>query len=250
MAEVRERVLADGAALEYANAVTTYLALCTSKMTVFHCSLARWRPDADKTAPAFGRQAIPMVWDFAERMPFAGAGGDWSGVVEGAAKTLEGLHPVSVGHVRQVSATNVEFPPGAVLSTDPPYYDNIPYADLSDFFYVWLRRTLRNVYPDILSTVLVPKAEELVANPFRQGGRDCAKRFFEDGFRQCLRPRSELDSDWTISGHGLLRLQAVRGQMTIGQASTGWETLLEGMIRSGWTITATWPMRTEGERLE
>jgi putative DNA methylase len=242
--EVRDRILADGAVQEYADAVTTYLGLCASKMTVFHCSLARWRPDADKTAPAFGRQAIAMVWDFAECMPFSGAGGDWSGVVDGGAKTLEGLHPASAAKVLQVSATNTEFPPGVVLSTDPPYYDNVPYADLSDFFYVWLRRMLRKVYPDILSTVLVPKADELVANPSRQGGRDCAKRFFEDGFRSVFaRARSTATGEYPVTVYYAFRQAEVDDD---GQASSGWETLLEGMIRSGWAITATWPMRTEG----
>jgi putative DNA methylase len=257
--EARERVLRDACAVglplgeslnsggtdaeAYADAVATYLGLCASKMTVFHCSLARWRPDADKTAPAFGRPAIAMVWDFAEAMPFAGAGGDWIGVVDGAAKTLEGLRPVAAGFGDQRPAQDVAFAPDMAVSTDPPYYDNIGYSDLSDFFYVWLRRSLRGVYPDLLSTMLVPKAEELVANPHRHDGQDGASDFFEDGFRRVFaRIRETALDDYPMTVYYAFK-QTDSGEE--GTASTGWETLLDGMIHSGWAITATWPMRTE-----
>jgi putative DNA methylase len=258
--EARERVLNDALAAgaspgqrldaggtdadAYADAVATYLGLCASKMTVFHCSLARWRADADKTAPAFGRQAIAMVWDFAEAMPFAGAGGDWTGVINGAAKTLEGLRPAAAGFVAQVPAQGVAFPSGVVLSTDPPYYDNIGYSDLSDFFYIWLRRSLREVHRDLLSTMLVPKAEELVANPYRHDGKEGARDFFEDGFRRVFAScRGTAPSDFPITVYYAFK-QSDAGDD--GDASTGWETLLDGMIRGGWAITSTWPMRTEG----
>lgn len=240
----RDQVLADGGDAAYADAVTTYLGLCASKMTVFHCSLARWRSDADKTAPAFGRQALAMVWDFVECMPFAGAGGDWLGVVDGAARALEGLHPVREGYVEQISAADLSYGSGEVLSTDPPYYDNVPYADLSDFFYVWIRRCLRTIYPNELSTVLVPKADELVANPQRQGGKEGAKQFFEDGFRRVFaQARLGATENYPITVYYAFRQSDSDDE---GQSSSGWETLLEGMIRSGWAITATWPMRTEG----
>ena len=133
--------------------------------------------------------------------------------------------------------------PGALISTDPPYYDNIGYSDLSDFFYVWLRRSLRSVYPDLLSTMLVPKAEELVANPYRHDGKDGAKEFFEDGFRRVFaRARETALADYPITVYYAFK-QSDAGDD--GTASTGWETLLDGMIRSGWAITATWPMRSE-----
>lgn len=242
--EVRSQVLADGASSEYANAVATYLGLCTSKMTLFHCSLARWRADADKTAPAFGRQAIAMVWDYAEVMPFAGAGGDWTGVVDGAAKTLEGLRPASTGSAKQAPAQAADFQQGVVISTDPPYYDNISYSDLSDYFYVWLRRVLRSVYPELLSTMLVPKADELVANPYRHGGGDAAKEFFETGFSEVFaKARLTASPEYPITVYYAFK-QSESDAM--GESSSGWETLLEGMIRSGWEITSTWPMRTEG----
>lgn len=130
-----------------------------------------------------------------------------------------------------------------VISTDPPYYDNIGYSDLSDFFYVWLRRSLRAVHPELLSTMLVPKAEELVANPFRHNGRDGAKEFFEQGFRRVFaRARESTLPDFPITVYYAFK-QSDSGED--GIASTGWETLLDGMIRSGWAITATWPMRSE-----
>jgi putative DNA methylase len=134
-------------------------------------------------------------------------------------------------------------PLDGLISTDPPYYDNIGYSDLSDFFYVWLRRSLRGVHPEGLSTVLVPKAEELVANPYRHDGKDGAREFFEDGFRQVFaRARETALTDFPITVYYAFK-QSDSGDD--GTASTGWETLLDGMIRSGWAITATWPMRSE-----
>ncbi len=258
--EAREHVLRDALAVgaapgdrlesggadakAYADAVVTYLGLCASKMTVFYCSLARWRADADKTAPAFGRQAIAMVWDFAEAMPFAGAGGDWAGVIDGAARTLEGLRPAVPGFATQVPAQSVTFSKSVGLSTDPPYYDNIGYSDLSDFFYVWLRRSLRSIHPDLLSTMLVPKAEELVANPYRHDGKNGAKDFFEEGFRRVFaRARAAALPDCPMTVYYAFKQAEASDD---GTSSTGWETLLDGMIRGGWEITSTWPMRTEG----
>lgn len=243
VATVHERLVGDGAEGEYADAVATYLGLCASKMTLFHSSLSRWRSDADKTAPAFGRQAIAMVWDYAETMPFAGAGGDWTGVVDGAAKTLEGLRPTGSGQVIQSAAQSANFD-NVVISTDPPYYDNINYSDLSDYFYVWLRRVLRPIYPELLSTVLVPKADELVANPYRHGGAESAKDFFESGFREVFaKARTSASAEFPITVYYAFKQSETDDR---GEASSGWETLLEGMIRSGWEITSTWPMRTEG----
>lgn len=260
VAEAREQVLADalsaglldGARLTdgtptapaYADAVATYLAMCASKMTVFHCTLARWRSDADKTAPAFGRQAIAMVWDYAEAHPFAGAGGDWIGVTNGAALALERVAPSTRGVALQADAASRSYD-NFVISTDPPYYDNIGYADLSDFFYVWLRRSLRGVHPGILSTMLVPKAEELIANPYRHGGGGNASKFFEAGFENVFRrARESASTDFPMTVYYAFKQQELEAE---GVASTGWATMLEGMIRAGWTVTATWPVRTENE---
>lgn len=242
--EVRARVIADGGNADYADAVATYLGLCASKMSAFHCTLTRWRPDADKTAPAFGRQTISMIWDFAEPMPFAGAGGDWTGVVDGAARTLEGLPRAGTGSAIQAAAQDVVYKPGILVSTDPPYYDNIGYSDLSDYFYVWLRQSLRDIYPELLSTMLVPKADELVANPFRHGGPIGAKSFFERGFADVFtHARRGASATYPMTVYYAFKQSEADED---GDASSGWETLLEGMVRGGWMITATWPMRTEG----
>jgi putative DNA methylase len=263
VAEVRERVLQDaldsglpiGSRLEeggtdaaaYADAAATYLGLCASKMAMFHCTLARWRSDADKSAPAFGRQAIAMVWDFVEAQPFARAGGEWVGVVDGAAKTLERV-PASRGGVAvQADASQVDSG-GALVSTDPPYYDNIGYADLSDFFYVWMRRGLREVAPKLLNTMLVPKADELIADPYRHGGENGAREFFESGFQQVfLKARATASDEFPITVYYAFKQSE---SDSAGIASKGWETLLSGMLSARWAITATWPMRTEsGSRL-
>ena len=137
---------------------------------------------------------------------------------------------------------------GFVISTDPPYYDNIGYSDLSDFFYVWLRRSLKDVHPSLFSTMLVPKAEELVANPYRHGGKDGARDFFEDGFRAVFASaRRSVNPDYPMTVYYAFKQTETNAE---GRTSTGWSTILEGMIRSGWTITATWPMRSElGNRM-
>lgn len=257
--EARERVLRDalaggmseGERLEdegvgaaaYADAVATYLGLCASKMAVFHCSLARWRPDASKTAPAFGRQSIAMVWDFAESNPFAGAGGDWLGVVSGSADVLMRLSADRAGDACQANALAVDYRK-TVVSTDPPYFDNISYSDLSDFFYVWLRRCAKVSYSSLFSTMLVPKTEELVANPYRHGGRDGARDFFEDGFRAVFaNVRRSANPDYPMTVYYAFKQSETSVD---GRTSTGWSTILEGVIRTGWIVVATWPMKTEG----
>jgi putative DNA methylase len=164
-----------------------------------------------------------------------------AGPIESVANSLFvglGAH----GHAQQASATDAAFA-GKVVSTDPPYYDNIGYADLSDFFYVWLRRSLRGVHPELLSTMLVPKDDELIANPYRQGGKEGAKRFFENGFRDVFERARESASDLApITVYYAFKQSESDAE---GEASTGWETLLEGMIRAGWEITSTWPVRSE-----
>ncbi len=259
--EARARVLADAVAacvpddiagLEaggmgasaYADSVALYLGLCASKAANFHCSLGRWRSDADKTAPAFARQTISMVWDFAEAAPLGGAGGDWTGIVDGAVKVIGSSRAdVSVpAMVRQVSATERDFE-SRVVCTDPPYYDNVGYADLADFFYVWLRRSLRESAPNLLGTMLTPKADELVADPFRRGGEELAGSFFEDGFTRVFRNiRSAVEATFPTTVFYAFKQAETDSK---GTASTGWEVLLGGMISHGWQVTATWPVRTE-----
>ena len=185
-----------------------------------------------------------MAWDFAEAQPVRRRRpASLDAAVELRERSARATRPaVSATRraSRRVGASPID---GALISTDPPYYDNIGYSDLSDFFYVWLRRSLRSVHPDLLSTMLVPKAEELVANPYRHDGKDGAKEFFEDGFRRVFaRARETALADFPITVYYAFK-QSDAGDD--GTASTGWETLLDGMIRSGWAITATWPMRSE-----
>ncbi|GAA1311852.1 hypothetical protein Psi02_72110 [Planotetraspora silvatica] len=256
--EARQNILADALAAEiphgdslvhggtgavaYADSAALYLALAASKAAVFHCTQARWRPDADKSAQAFGRQAIPMVWDFAEVSPYAGAGGDWSGIIDGVCKVLGGVPGLGLAVASQWDATKRDYS-NVIISTDPPYYDNVAYADLSDFFYVWLRRSLGDVFSDLLGTLLTPKSGELVADQYRRGGKEQATQFFEEGFRQVF---SSIRREAIVLYPTTVFYAFKQAESDdVGEASTGWETLLEGMIRSGWAITATWPMRTE-----
>jgi putative DNA methylase len=201
----------------------------------------------------FGRQALPMVWDFAETNPFAGAGGDIAGTARSICEVLEALVTGPKGDCRNLDATtaldDVREP---LISTDPPYYDNIGYADLSDFFYIWLRRSLSDIYPDLFSTLLVPKAAELVATPFRFGGsKEKARQFFEQGLGSAfLRIREAQNAKFPTSVFYAFK-QAETDDVDDDDfasgpvASTGWETMLEGLIRARFQITGTWPVRSE-----
>ncbi|CAM3009179.1 DUF1156 domain-containing protein [Skermania piniformis] len=230
-------------AAAYADAVATYLGLAVSKVADMNNSIARWKSTMDQAIALFARQAIPMAWDYAETMPLSGrSAGGFVTSIGGIAKVLDSVLPRQPGSASQASAR--DRPAGTmVISTDPPYYDNIGYSDLSDFFYVWLRRSLQPIHPSILGTMLVPKADELVANPYRHGGKQGAHEFFENGFREVFRRAREsaLDDFPITVYYAFKQKESALG----GQHSTGWETLLEGMIQSGWAITATWPMRSE-----
>ena len=183
-----------------------------------------------------------MAWDFAESNPFAGSSGDFLKEIGRIADTTHSLPAKGCGSAIQVDAASRTYS-GFTISTDPPYYDNIGYSDLSDFFYVWLRRSLKSIHPRLLSTVLVPKEEELVANPYRHGGRDGAKDFFEDGFERVFaRARRSAGPDYPMTVYYAFKQSETTAA---GRGSTGWATILGAMIRSGWTITATWPMRSE-----
>lgn len=260
--EVREEVLRDalsrgmvlGQRLEeggvdaeaYADAVATYLGMGLSRMADISNALCRWENTKEQVRNLFGRQAIPMLWDFAETRPFGKAAGSYVVSLGSLIKAIVDTGgPVAT--VSQSDASSRSYA-GGVLSTDPPYYDNIGYSDLSDFFYVWLRRSLRGVHPQLLSTMLVPKAEELVANPYRHNGKDGARDFFEVGFRDVFaRARASAATDYPITVWYAFKQADTSDD---GTSSSGWETLLDGMIRGGWSITATWPNRSElGNRM-
>ena len=228
----------------YAEAVGAYLAFSQSKACNRNNSLCLWERKLDRLVAMFGRQAIPMVWDFAETNPLAGAGGDILGSVESVAKVIQRqfnqLLPATALQQDAVAALEA----GRVVSTDPPYYDNIAYADLSDFFYVWLRRSFRPAFPDLFATLAVPKAAELIASPYRHGGRIEAERFFVLGMSRAIaRIAKQAHPGVPATIYYAFKQSEMRGDA--GTASTGWETFLDAVIRSGFAITGTWPMRTE-----
>jgi putative DNA methylase len=233
-------------ATAYAEAVGVYLALVVSKQTVFLVTQARWRAGEGKSAPAFGRQGLPMVWDFADLNPFAGAGGDFLGIVNGAVKTLENGPPPVRGTADQADAAKQTLSTDRIVSTDPPYYDNIGYADLSDFFYVWLRRTMKHVFPELFGTLAVPKAEELVATPYRHGSKAMAEAFFLQGMTQAMhRLTEQAHRGFPITIY--YAFKQAETESDEGTASTGWETFLDAVILAGFAISGTWPMRTENQ---
>lgn len=246
-----ERLNASGTgATAYADAVATYLACSLDQIISANSSLCSWNasPTKETVRDLFARQAIPMSWDHAEANPFAGSTGDFEKSANRIGEVLKHLHVgVSVGVAEQSDAADRSYL-RSVVSTDPPYYDNIGYSDLSDFFYVWLRRSLKDIHPSLFSTMLVPKAGELVANPYRHGSRDGAKSFFEDGFERVFaRARRDASSDYPMTVYYAFKQSETTAA---GRGSTGWATILGAMIHSGWTVTATWPMRSElGNRM-
>jgi putative DNA methylase len=245
--EARERVLADGGDEAYADAIATYLALAVSRLGDYCCSITTWasNPQMEILRNAFARQAIPMTWDFAEGNVFGPSSGSLEIFVEWIAKVIDKLPSFSSGAAQQldaVAAANGVSSP--LVCTDPPYYDNIGYADLADFFYVWLRRSLGSIYPDLFSTLLTPKSQELVATPYRfDGDRERAERFFEQGLRQAFaRMREAQQPDYPLTlFYAFKQAESQDGAV----ASTGWETMLTGLLETGFAVTGTWPMRTE-----
>ena len=227
----------------YADAVATYLALGVSRQSDRLCSLASWQSIGDKVRNVFARQALPMVWDYAEVNPFSGSSGNFGSQIDWIRKSILHVPAVPNGKIAQVSAISRSYL-GRVVSTDPPYYDNIGYSDLSDFFYVWLRRSLGTIHPSILRTVLTPKAEELVANPYRHDGKQGAEKFFVDGFNSVFHRIREDDVNMEVP-MTVYYAYKQKDSCEEGAFSTGWHTLLDGLIQAGWEITATWPMRSE-----
>ncbi|MDK7082712.1 DUF1156 domain-containing protein [Pseudoglutamicibacter cumminsii] len=231
----------------YADAVATYLALAVSRTTDRSSALASWDSSHPKVRNTFGRQALPMVWDYAESNILSTSTGSLQSQFKYICKAIVHTPATTSGTASLLDAASRNYT-GVVVSTDPPYYDNIGYSDLSDFFYVWLRRSLTSIQPKVVGTMLTPKAEELVANQYRHGGKDGAEKFFIEGFNSVFaRVRSGANPDVPMAVYYAYKQQDVK---TEGTSSTGWHTLLDGLIEAGWEITATWPMRTEtGNRL-
>ena len=186
-----------------------------------------------------------MLWDYADVNPFAGAAGDLRTSCDGVAKGLAACSPTkSAGSAEQLDAAAQSMSKSKVISTDPPYYDNIGYADLSDFYYVWLRQSLKPIFPELFATLAVPKTEELVATPERHGGSEKAEAFFLAGMRQAmLRLEEQAHPAFPVTIYYAFKQSESDGDE--GTTSTGWETFLDAVIQAGFAITGTWPMRTE-----
>lgn len=228
----------------YANAIATYLGLTVSKLTAYHCSLGVWRAPEGKTGRAFGRQAIQMVWDYPECNPFAGAGGDWEGACVDCAKVLSTLGGGALGHSYQAAAQKPQDRSRVIISTDPPYFDNVPYADLSDFYYVWLRKSLKGVWPELFATVATPKEDELVAFAYRHEDKEAASTFFLSGMTDAMHELIQhTHPAIPVTIYYAFRQAETDGEE--GTVSTGWERFLDAVIAAGFAVSGTWPMRTE-----
>ena len=229
----------------YGEAVGVYLAFAVDRAADAWSSLVGWRNTVEASRNTFARQALPMVWDYTEVNPFSSSCGNWSdaciGWVEKAVKELNGNQ---IGEAKQFDAQSDCGLRNIMISTDPPYYDNISYADLSDYFYVWLRQSLKDTYPELFSTMLVPKVEELIATPYRHDGNvEKAKSFFEDGMLSaCKQMYQYAREDVPVTIYYAYKQSDTDDR---GTASSGWETMLSAIINAGFSITGTWPMRTE-----
>ncbi|MBI2684018.1 MAG: DUF1156 domain-containing protein [Actinobacteria bacterium] len=231
-------------ATAYADAVAVYLSIAVDKVSDYGSSLVVWSPGRDQAKSTFARQALPMVWDFAEINPFAKAAGDLVVSLGGVARSVLIADTDTPGSAMQLDAQQQQVTTGRVVSTDPPYYDNIGYADLSDFFYVWLRRSLGAVFPTLFSTLVTPKSQELVATPYRHDGKGAADSFFLAGMTKAM----ERLAEQALPGAPVTIYYAFKQSEDDGdngQASTGWETFLAAVLRAGFAIGGTWPIRTE-----
>ena len=232
-----------GGSLAYAEAISVFFAFGISKMTDYHSTITSWHHGREIIRNAFGRQALPMTWDFTEANPFSKSTGNWGNCVEWVFKTLNQLQPAAPGRVVQQDAQSANYSSDAVISTDPPYYDNIGYADLSDYFYTWMRRSLRNTYPDLFGVLATPKSEELVATPYRHGTKERAEAFFLDGMSKAIRGMSDQSSaNFPTTIYYAFKQSEIKQE---GISSTGWATFLQAVVEAGYAVVGTWPMRTE-----
>ena len=230
---------------DYADAVSVYLAFAINKLADRGSTICGWDSSRDSLRNTFGRQAIPMVWDFAEANPFSVSSGSYDNAIDQGAKVIgEYLSGKAVGLSAQEDAAIQSMSADKVISTDPPYYDNIGYADLSDFFYVWMRRSLKSVFPDLFATLAVPKAEELVATPYRHGSKAKAESFFLEGMTKAMhRLAEQAHPAFPVTIYYAFKQAESNGGD--GTTNTGWDTFLAAVIEAGFAISGTWPMRTE-----
>ena len=259
--ELRTEILSDISAsgmhdTSYADAIITYLSLVIDKQADLGNALNCWEPVAQCPRQLFGRQAISMIWEYAEGNPLGTSSGSWSVLLDNLCRGLrsqpmnfDSAAPAFIAQKDAATSIQEVFQP--IISTDPPYYDNVSYADLADFFYVWLRHGLLYLYPDLFSTLLAPKVQEMVADPFRFGGKEHSRRLFEEGMRQAFtQMRAAMNPNFPLTIYYAFKQtedddDGTEESVSSAVASTGWETMLQGLVNAGMQVTGTWPMRTE-----
>ena len=229
---------------QYSDAIATYLGIVVSKLTDYNSTGCSWGSNRESIRNTFGRQALPIVWDYIEANPLSTSTGSFKSVVDQVYRVIKTLPANSYGEVTQFDAQKQTISKDKIISTDPPYYDNIGYADLSDFFYVWLRRCLKNIIPELFSTLTVPKLEELVATPYRHGSKSKAEDFFLDGMSLAMHQISS-QSHPAFPVTIYYAFKQTENDEKDGTTNTGWDTFLAAVIDAGFSITGTWPIRTE-----
>ena len=239
--------LADGGigAAAYADAICVFMSFAINRSADRGSTICTWdsSPKMEALRNTFARQALPMTWDYAEGNPFSSATGNFLNNVDWVLRVIEKLMPRAAGSIIQHDAQTVSFPVGAVISTDPPYYDNIGYSDLSDFFFSWMRPALRTVYPDLFGILATPKNEELVATPYRHGGKKAAEDFFLAGMRKAIgNMANRTSAEYPAAIYYAFKQSEVAQE---GISSTGWATFLQAVVEAGYAVVGTWPMRTE-----
>ena len=229
----------------YAEAVSVYLAFALNRSADRGSSICTWdsSPKMEALRNTFARQALPMTWDFAEGNPFSKASGNFLNNVNWIITTIKKFAPFSIGIERQHDAQTIHYPKESIISTDPPYYDNIGYADLSDFFFCWMKPLIRPVYPELFGVLATPKAEELVATPYRHGGKEAAESFFLDGMSKAIANMARQSSpDYPATIYYAFKQSEIAQE---GISSTGWATFLQAVLEAGYAVVGTWPVRTE-----
>jgi putative DNA methylase len=230
-------------ATAYADAVAAYLGIGVSRQANRTATLNFWDSQGENVQQVFARQAMSMTWDFVEGNPLSESTGNFMGQLGYLINAVHTLPQAGSGHAVQQDATTQDISLSKVLSTDPPYFDNVPYADLSDFFYVWLRRSLKPVFQDLFATLAVPKAEELVAFAYRHEDKETAGAFFMDGMMRAMhRLAEQAHPAFPVTIYYAFRQSETEND---GTASTGWEAFLDAVIQAGFATSGTWPMRTE-----
>lgn len=233
-------------ATAYGEAISVYLGLSLGRAADYWTSNATWEASGGFIAHAFTKQAIPMIWDFVEGNPFSSSGGNWEQTcLSWVVRVINNLSVGQHGKSLQFDAQKQTISNGKVISCDPPYYDNISYADLSDYFYVWMRRTFKDLFPELFMTIAVPKSEELISSPYRHGSKELAEQFFMNGMTCAIHNLSEqAHPAFPVTIYYAFKQSETKANGTV---SKGWETFLEAIIKAGFEITGTWPIRTERE---